>query len=575
MTLDISPRFIGSVATIYTDINRVFMEFIDNSLDAAEEFYDNKSNTYSKEIDINIKFSGRSYDEFFVEIKDNCKGIADLERVVKKIGNSNKKDIPQVNGQFGFGMYSFLSVCEKLIIMTCYNGNQSKRIEIHREIFEKDTLQETEVSISSENNSVFRLVNGARLFEIGTNIRLQNFDKDKYKQINIYELKREIEKHFEILLKRNNLRITLISSSGQESICLPFDYEKYKGETYYNKLVKLEYMAVKKTAEIGTLKIDEYPVVIFIKVTNEKAIDRRPFFVIKGRRITEISDVKAFRTNSKSLIWSHPNITGYIDVTGCLEPTIARNEFRNTKLQKALFHTLLQEESKIKEFIDKQLKLNLNSKFKKLESILENTLNDVANELSQANKHNTMSEKDMKILTQDEKENFQIFKIEDRSIKNDITCKVSINNPNGNRDTSKKFFEVHLPSINNTKSSKDQKKDIGQGLNIKIDCENEPLRNELNQKIRSSLNGNEIIIYQKHAEFLSRLDTARDGIPRLTTQLINYLCSEILLHYKTLEFDRKDKQEDVKEILLNFSDALYSFEKKLNCIEGKKLSEFR
>lgn len=575
MTLDISPRFIGSVATIYTDINRVFMEFIDNSLDAAEEFYDNKSNTYSKEIDINIKFSGRFYDEFFVEIKDNCKGIADLERVVKKIGNSNKKDIPQVNGQFGFGMYSFLSVCEKLIIMTCYNGNQSKRIEIHREIFEKDTLQETEVSISSENNSVFRLVNGARLFEIGTTIRLQNFDKDKYKQININELKREIEKHFEILLKRNNLRITLISSGGQESICLPFDYEKYKGETYYNKLVKLEYMAVKKTAEIGTLKIDEYPVVIFIKVTNEKAIDRRPFFVIKGRRITEISDVKAFRTNSKSLIWSHPNITGYIDVTGCLEPTIARNEFRNTKIQKALFHTLLQEESKIKEFIDKQLKLNLNSKFKKLESILENTLNDVANELSQANKHNTMSEKDMRNLTQDEKDNFQIFKIEDRSIKNEIAGKESKNNPNGNRDTSRKLFEVHLPSINNTKSSKDQKKDTGQGLNIKIDCENEPLRNELNQKIRSSLNGNEIIIYQKHPEFLSRLDTARDGIPRLTTQLINYLSSEILLHYKILEFGRKDKQDDVKEILLNFSDALYCFEKKLNSLEGKKLSEFK
>lgn len=119
---------------------------------------------------------------------------------------------------------------------------------------------------------------------------------------------------------------------------------------------------------------------------------------------------------------------------------------------------MLQEESKIKEFIDKQLKLNLNSKFKKLESILENTLNDVANELSQAKKHNTMSEKDMKNLTQDEKENFQIFKIEDRSIKNEITGKESINNSNGNRDTSKKFFEVHLPSINNTKSSKDQKR---------------------------------------------------------------------------------------------------------------------
>ena len=38
--VNISPRIIPSIASLYNDVNRIFLEYIDNSLDSAEQFYD-------------------------------------------------------------------------------------------------------------------------------------------------------------------------------------------------------------------------------------------------------------------------------------------------------------------------------------------------------------------------------------------------------------------------------------------------------------------------------------------------------------------------------------------------------
>jgi len=46
MKINISPRIIPSISTIYSDPYRVIMEFIDNALDAAEEFYDSETKAY-------------------------------------------------------------------------------------------------------------------------------------------------------------------------------------------------------------------------------------------------------------------------------------------------------------------------------------------------------------------------------------------------------------------------------------------------------------------------------------------------------------------------------------------------
>ena len=43
---------------IFTDEYRILMEYIDNSIDAAEKYYDRNTNRYSKDIIIEIKFEG-------------------------------------------------------------------------------------------------------------------------------------------------------------------------------------------------------------------------------------------------------------------------------------------------------------------------------------------------------------------------------------------------------------------------------------------------------------------------------------------------------------------------------------
>ena len=54
----ISPRILGNIASLYNDTNRVFMEYIDNSIDSAENFFNQDEEIYSKPIDIKIEHTG-------------------------------------------------------------------------------------------------------------------------------------------------------------------------------------------------------------------------------------------------------------------------------------------------------------------------------------------------------------------------------------------------------------------------------------------------------------------------------------------------------------------------------------
>jgi DNA gyrase/topoisomerase IV subunit B len=62
--LEISPRLIPNIANLYNDTNRIFMEYIDNSIDSAEDYFD--GNSYSRKIEITLRI-GRNE----VTIEDN------------------------------------------------------------------------------------------------------------------------------------------------------------------------------------------------------------------------------------------------------------------------------------------------------------------------------------------------------------------------------------------------------------------------------------------------------------------------------------------------------------------------
>lgn len=331
--LHISPRLIPSVASLYNDVNRIFMEYIDNSLDSAEKFYDKEKSGYSKPIEITVKIEGDNYQDGRVIISDNCFGITNFTKVVKSIGNSDKKADFTTNGQFGYGIYSFMASCSKLEITSKLENENALYLPIEKRQFETD--RQDDVSFPDPK----KVKNFGH--ESGTITHLSAFDKYSWKEIDIQELQNEIEKHFELLLARENLTIRLIRihnsllDNKKEFVCKPFDYKQHEGEVWEDYVKELYYTKQGRRPERVKLRPPK-PIHIFIKITKGKEINKRPVFISRGRRISAIKDIKSFRSKHKSALWDHPNVTGYIDLSDYLEPTIARNDFKNNPQSSAL-----------------------------------------------------------------------------------------------------------------------------------------------------------------------------------------------------------------------------------------------
>ena len=358
--LKISPKIISSVATLYNDTNRIFMEYIDNALDSAETYYIDKENTYTRKITINLSLVGTTSKDASVSIEDNCTGITNIAKVVESVGYSDKSGQFTTNGQFGFGMYSFIAACEELKIFTKYENNDCLYLPIYRKQFEVKSIDE----ISFPDPTFAK-----QLKSSGTKVILSKFDKNMWKNIDIEMIKKEVEKHFELLLGRQNLEIKIFNN-GEEYLCKKFNYDIFEGEVLNEKINQLTIKSNRKKEENEVLNISSYPIKIFLKITKGKNIDKLPVFIIKGRRISEIKDMKSFLSKNKSSIWGHPNLTGFIDLGGNLEPTIARNDFKNDSVSKAVFESLIDYESVVQTFLKDESEKTDDKQFKALEDVL-------------------------------------------------------------------------------------------------------------------------------------------------------------------------------------------------------------
>ncbi len=578
MKVGISPRLIINIALLYLELNRALLEYVDNIFDAAEAFYDKSQNEYTKNIHIKIHFSGNGYDTFEIRFEDNCTGISELASIIQSIGNSRKKYDLTTNGTYAFGLLVFVCMCERMVISTkVASSNTAESIVIKRETFYQDNVEDTnvdfEVGIPGSTKMIFSNDNTSAW----TIVKLTDFDKDKHMQIDIDEFVSELEKHFEQLLNRGNLKVDVIYPNYKIHRCKPFKYDAYDGEIYQRTLTRLEYTACKKTSRKEIIDISKNPVTIFLKIINGKTVDRKPFFAINGRRVCDIADVKAFRTYSKTMLWSNDTLPGFISATGILEPTIARNTFKNTKLAKALFTTLLNVEEEIRKFVDENLKINVIGKYKLLESILKNALLEVAKEITKEKKSRNTNSKYEELESNEETDVCKTYLVKDRgekentSLNNRLSASTDMSKLNRK---SRRFKKIDCPveskvEHNDTKLTENQE----DFLNPIIEFEKDPDRDHNNELLRSKINGNNIIVYAKHPEFDSRVDKARDGVPRISQKIIHYLSCELIKNFKIIEKYRKDLEDD--NTLENYLSSLYSFEKKLQFLDGKKLSELK
>ena len=111
-----SPALLlNHMAERYVSTSRILMEFVDNSLDDAEAFFDPSANAYSRPVIIEVRVSPK---DRRIVIRDNGRGMARdvLSSVVVRVGESRKRGQSFVNGQFGFGMQAFRAACQTLTV---------------------------------------------------------------------------------------------------------------------------------------------------------------------------------------------------------------------------------------------------------------------------------------------------------------------------------------------------------------------------------------------------------------------------------------------------------------------------
>ncbi|MBX7044203.1 MAG: ATP-binding protein [Ignavibacteria bacterium] len=69
-------------------------------------------------------------------ISDNCSGIKINPEKPIIIFGSQKRNDPATNGMFGMGMFSFLSMCDKMAVETTReNSDKLYKYEITKDIF--------------------------------------------------------------------------------------------------------------------------------------------------------------------------------------------------------------------------------------------------------------------------------------------------------------------------------------------------------------------------------------------------------------------------------------------------------
>ncbi len=575
--LVIQPGIINSIASLYNDTNRIFMEYIDNSLDSAEEFYNAETNSYDKEIEITVQIEGDRHTNGKVIIADNCTGVRNFTKIVQSVGQSDKKEQPWTNGQFGYGIYSFLATCSILNISTKEAENPSGlRMTIQKDLFEgriEDALFDPPEHIDEF------------IFDSGTVVVLSGFDKSGWKQIDIAFIKDEIETHFEQLLRRKNVGIKIISKEGVEYRCEPYDYSKINGQEMRFELSQIGY--IKGRNPVTTTIPLSKPIEIYLKLCKEELLDRPPIFIIKGRRIGRVHEI--FKSSKhRSDVWGNPHLTGYVDLKDLIEPTIARNDFKNTNRTRALFSSLESVEDEILGTIREIQKESDDKHYQALEDKLNKALSQLA-KIDQMNFRKSILDQGVNPVgtTSGSGALEEGFGSKDRGDDNPNHSDEGFGgmnegegfgvNPERDGDLLSGEGDGSAPSDNPNENPYDDTHNSGSernksGFTIEIKDIPPPTREGI--PVRSQEIDGTITIYKQHPDFESRVQQTRKGDSKVTQRLITYLAGEITVHYKDKYQTRQGQPEYNKAMFENLVDFIYQFEELLSDLENQNLANF-
>ena len=520
-------KLLNLLAESYKSLNKALMEYIDNSFDSADDFYNEELGIYTRDIHINIVINRKSNCIF---IEDNCSGMnLDILRgLANNINESEKKRREQkrawVNGQFGLGAHAFRFFAETLIVTSKEKNNPQISIMIDRDNPNARLIKTKEFPFLSS----------------GTLVEVRDVERNQIKNLDSLELKKEIEIYFEMLIKRN---VVIKILDGQlEYKCEPFDYEKLSGIPVEKIINSWTIGKATKTVPI------EKGIIVNLKVCEQK-IDRPPFFSRKGRKINIISNMDSFirKTEHRKKVWENYYLTGYIEVGENLEPVLSRDDFvgGRGRMQErtAIYTEIIKLEDDIFNAIEIINKNRSDESFRNLAVTLTDLLSKLAREeeirLKYQNDGDQQSKQQWQKISQDTTslEQYEII--------------VREGDGEGGVEGHKKIINAIPDDDGGTKGKKITPEKEG----IRIEFSTLPSADK-----RSYYGDGIITIFTQHPDFENRKSSGELEQMIITPRLASYLSAVISSEYKEIFYQQKKLEPDRKAILEEQIDFIFRFE---------------
>lgn len=572
LTVSSPCLLLNHIAQRYTRTSRIIMEYVDNSLDDCEVLFDEAKGEYKRPIQIDVrihrttkskdadnapqaaaaaasappkkKSSKKQQDQVTVRCTDNCRGMTKevLSRLVVNVGESNKRGSKFTNGQFGFGIHAFRAAAGRIRFKTKAKGSKTLTLQIDRvsEYFPKpkNVSNEAEDGIQTES---------------GTEVIVSQFDNTWSEQLDPQEIIKEIQHHFSGLLERKGLSVR-VHNIAKEKVteCKPFAFTQGRG----CKLVQKDF-----EFESGTIRVR-----LFVMA---KSQSRTCMFVSKGRRINEICDVKSFMKMSRCrwAVWGHPNLIGYVDVSGVLQPVITRDEFTLNKTRKEVYRKIIDE---IEPILYKKLhEVNENRRvmaLAKLEDVVARCVNVAVKKDTMRNKDGIsylqqlmMAKKPVRRKRIDEEFDVEAEPEPSRKRRRLDDDENTDAPAGGGENEGEKTDEANGP---------DKKKRRNMGLGFNIAFVKELKSEDSGEPLRARLVGGDVQINMKHPDFLSRIKISKaESQPIVTERLCGYLANVIAASYKSHTLLRGGGLEKYKDdhcgLLNEILDVTLSLENQL------------
>lgn len=512
---------LNEVARRYSSSERILMEYIDNALDDAENLYRNNADAYPFEVCIEVVIDRH---QRYVAVRDNCRGMKRdiLERIVSKVGESQKRGITWVNGRFGFGVHAFRAAAESIRFRTKNAHDDHLELKLRRN-------QHRDIRRPWTKPDPFSTDTGT-----GTEVVVGPFDEEWFESVTVATIKQEIESHFERLLARPNLTITVQEWGGQPVRCEPFAYEQIAGKDF------------QRTLEIE-LNDALYLVEVHLKVTEAEVPGRAARFFSRGRRINEIAEIKSFirKSHHRTSVWGHPNLLGYIEVGDIVRPIITRDDFDRGKGRTALYDAILTLEDEIRAAINQINEEQRDSSLNRLEDVLRDVLDDLAREdrLRLRSELTTGTEQGKAVNGGGAEDG-------DESLPNQSENETRGNGegantgPDPEKEGSLNGYNEGGSQINPDLNEREGAQRKRSGFDIRFG-EYAPTIN--GQLRRSWLLDGAIYINTAHPDFKNRLAYNRQGLARFNDRLGAYLAATVSIHYKDQFYARYGRQPDRRD----------------------------